>query len=962
MALATMPLHPKCEPSKLRVRWNWRDMIHDFDDDTQDEWLDPSKDPPSPRPKFSEGIDGSWEDEAKMGRSKKVFFSAIKVARRTGDLVKLQWVHGIATNNVANHFTSTFLPWHRKYHLEYENMLRYQWAHEDTHQDEDCPECREYYSCLTIPYWNWAQDQGECAKMNADEWHGNGPKSFHEHQVSQPFINDDGGQQNKDPVKTTAGKGCRNYDDASEFVHDFGSVGSLGCSTSPYCKYSETVTTNGGPMCKKPDDTVSASAAAAWGPIDCQDVKTAKNKMPFKNRNGRPLYVKGYSDNPYDARVGCVDKGPFAGWTFPTYGNEEPGGHHEDAQNCVTRATSMAISNANGVFPDIPTMADMIKKGKSYAPVDWTQDGVGDFENPNSGFRFMVEVQVHGIPHTFIGGNMISYESPGDPMFIGHHSMIDRVWTLQQDFHDLNVLPDLTLKGTIDIDDPQGFLQYNTYPGITADPLEDDWRGRLAYGSYVNMSTGRYNRGANYGYGGKVNRNKQPLTQWTSDTEVNGPYTSFKQPGHPNNQDGYHYPFDTAWPNYMPNRAGVFQDTFDTPMIYAYPHGNKPSKCFLGPQLFTVDSKDPCTGDLCEGSLKAEYEEDNNDCYNCILTQTGPEGAPNGCKARGIDEGVTVIEDYCLMWCGMPECKDVCRVSHTGGRSPAGEKWAKETSRNEIATWDSEHTAVRDYMDSSRMPGYDPTKGKHYVTRVMYADDKLSQELAKTMQGRQLLDDVYHSPVTEDAYHTRANSLDGSDEMGVGAKLNGLYHYRALLPVMGELTATEASGAYLGDGTMTLKVVPQPITAGGVTYFKLDPITSVVGVGCALTLLTDGTIKDGRTVKARATIMQGGMHIEMELLGKDCNGVHGNDWWYAYHGFVAHDFARLGEPGVPANYENVNNNGIIVGTVVRIKDHFTVKPASPTPWTPGTGFTEDLAAQGNLHIKGQSAAFYLTKL
>ena len=32
----------------------------------------------------------------------------------------------------------------------------------------------------------------------------------------------------------------------------------------------------------------------------------------------------------------------------------------------------------------------------------------------------------HGIPHTFLGGHMISYESVNDPAFLGHHSMMDK--------------------------------------------------------------------------------------------------------------------------------------------------------------------------------------------------------------------------------------------------------------------------------------------------------------------------------------------------------------------------------------------------------------------------------------------------------------------------------------------------------------------------------------------------------
>ena len=39
-----------------------------------------------------------------------------------------------------------------------------------------------------------------------------------------------------------------------QFVHDFGGGGSPHCSTSPFCKWSDNLTMQGGPMCKDPDD------------------------------------------------------------------------------------------------------------------------------------------------------------------------------------------------------------------------------------------------------------------------------------------------------------------------------------------------------------------------------------------------------------------------------------------------------------------------------------------------------------------------------------------------------------------------------------------------------------------------------------------------------------------------------------------------------------------------------------
>ena len=54
-----------------------------------------------PEPFDAETMGITWEEAAKKARSKKVLFSALKMARYSGELVKMQWVHGIATNNGA---------------------------------------------------------------------------------------------------------------------------------------------------------------------------------------------------------------------------------------------------------------------------------------------------------------------------------------------------------------------------------------------------------------------------------------------------------------------------------------------------------------------------------------------------------------------------------------------------------------------------------------------------------------------------------------------------------------------------------------------------------------------------------------------------------------------------------------------------------------------------------------------
>ena len=119
----------------------------------------------------------------------------------------------------------------------------------------------------------------------------------------------------------------------------------------------------------------------------------------------------------------------------PRIGRENANETH--AKHCVARAADFSMSKNNAVFTDEDRLASMIYTSESYSPLDWSRDGVLDNQHPNSGFRFRVETIPHGVPHTFIGGQMISYESSADPLFLGHHSMIDRSFALWQDCKNL---------------------------------------------------------------------------------------------------------------------------------------------------------------------------------------------------------------------------------------------------------------------------------------------------------------------------------------------------------------------------------------------------------------------------------------------------------------------------------------------------------------------------------------------
>ena len=72
-------------------------------------------------------------------------------------------VHAFKDNKPQAHGTSMFLPWHRKFLMEFETAIRV------TLKDGD-------YKCLTIPYWDWSQNAEICANdPDCKTWHHDDP-------------------------------------------------------------------------------------------------------------------------------------------------------------------------------------------------------------------------------------------------------------------------------------------------------------------------------------------------------------------------------------------------------------------------------------------------------------------------------------------------------------------------------------------------------------------------------------------------------------------------------------------------------------------------------------------------------------------------------------------------------------------------------------------------------------------
>ena len=64
-------------------------------------------------------------------------------------------IHGETANKAYAHQTAGFLPWHRKYLLEFETAIR-------TLKGDE-------FKCVTIPYWDWASETYSCGAKNLDK-------------------------------------------------------------------------------------------------------------------------------------------------------------------------------------------------------------------------------------------------------------------------------------------------------------------------------------------------------------------------------------------------------------------------------------------------------------------------------------------------------------------------------------------------------------------------------------------------------------------------------------------------------------------------------------------------------------------------------------------------------------------------------------------------------------------------
>ncbi|GMI20559.1 hypothetical protein TeGR_g3592, partial [Tetraparma gracilis] len=317
-----------------------------------------------------------WRDMTQA--AKDLYIEAVNDLKASGQYDLFVQTHAHLTNKNYAHGTSGFLPWHRKYLMEYENAIRLQ---------------KPKYSCVTIPYWDWAEDTDICS----------------------------------------ANGGCKRFDDHSSILQDFGGPASQACSTAPH---SGTVDCDNLPQAPHPEWVGFDKASNAfdndiyknrcksttlfdhndnfngncdtietWGSTGAGQVRCTESKVRFDG-----------CEEMSASQVGCVMDGPFAGWMSPEYPDTQ-----KTTKTCLSRGVNWEIAS-QGYLTGSQRLQDIITKNDEYGS--------------NGGFRAYIESTPHANPHNLLGGHIRSFSSPADPLFFSHHAFIDKVWSMWQNCHD----------------------------------------------------------------------------------------------------------------------------------------------------------------------------------------------------------------------------------------------------------------------------------------------------------------------------------------------------------------------------------------------------------------------------------------------------------------------------------------------------------------------------------------------
>ncbi|GMH48469.1 hypothetical protein TrVE_jg5729 [Triparma verrucosa] len=209
---------------------------------------------------------------------KTLYIAAVNDLKQQGIYDLFVQVHAHLTNKDYAHGTSGFLPWHRKYLLEYENAIRRADGQENGK-----------YKCVTVPYWDWAEDTDLCA--------------------------------------ANAGS-CKTYHEKSDILKDFGGPGSADCMTNPHSGNVGGGSGAGAYSWVLPDGTTQTTTLsdctgyATWGSTGAGSVDSI----------------------PANA-VGCVRTGPFAGWISPEFPYKQGDAPTDSNNPCLSRGLNWHVAS-----------------------------------------------------------------------------------------------------------------------------------------------------------------------------------------------------------------------------------------------------------------------------------------------------------------------------------------------------------------------------------------------------------------------------------------------------------------------------------------------------------------------------------------------------------------------------------------------------------------------------------------
>ncbi|GMH89267.1 hypothetical protein TrST_g7783 [Triparma strigata] len=241
---------------------------------------------------------------------KQLYIEAVNVLKDQGVYDLFVQTHAHLTNKDYAHGTSGFLPWHRKYLLEYENAIR-------------SADPGGKYKDVTVPYWDWAEDTDLCS----------------------------------------ANGGCKTYDEKGAIFHPttgMGGAGSFACSSHPH---SGTIDcsdlpkdANGAEIaaykteCESGTGTLpGCSGVDTWGSIGADAFSCSAKEEE----------EEGCKTIPANA-VGCMRDGPFAGWMSPEFPDNK-----DTTNTCLTRGLNWNIES-QGYLTGSQRLTQIITGQKDY--------------------------------------------------------------------------------------------------------------------------------------------------------------------------------------------------------------------------------------------------------------------------------------------------------------------------------------------------------------------------------------------------------------------------------------------------------------------------------------------------------------------------------------------------------------------------------------------------------------------